>query len=259
MAQQRARLSWKDDSGSGFIQVDVIPQLESTQSSTVTEFPLEDGSIVSDHIIHHPDLLRLEISQTQIPFVDSDDDGNDIEFVKASIPLELPKTRFQAKGLLFLTLQAEGALGAAAGAITGALGLGGGKTPLAIEIFRPPYDERDRINDLFDKLTGARLRGAMMTLDWLGRRWTNYYIEQINYTRSKGRQIGEFSLSMKQVQTVSTATASLPSPAEARLKLGVNGGNRPAKKTGDVEKANAGASAKKSLLKQLLDEMTGGE
>jgi len=255
--EKRARLSWKDDSGSGYIQVDVIPQLENTLSSTVTEFPLENGSIVSDHVIHHPEQLRLDIAQTQIPFVDSDDDGNDIEFIKETIPLELPKTRFQPKGILFLTLQAEGALSAAAGAIAGVLGLGGSKTPLAIEVFRPPYDERDRINDLFDKLAAARLRAATMTLDWLGRRWTDYYIEQVTYTRSKGAQKGEFSVSLKQVQTVSTATASLPSPAEARLKLGANGGNRPAKKTGDAEKKNAGDSAKKSLLKQLKDELTG--
>lgn len=252
MIGKPARLQWKDDSGSGYIQVDVIPQLENTLSSTVTEFPLEDGSIVSDHIIHHPDLLRLEIAQTQTPFIDSDDEGNEIEFVKASLPLDLPATRFRPKGLLFLTLQAEGALGA----VAGALGFGGNKPAVAIEIFRPPYEGRDRINELFDKLSDARLRGATMTLDWLGRRWTNYYIEQLTYTRSKGRELGQFSLSMKQVQTVSTATASLPSPAEARLKLGVNGGNRPAKK--DADKASAGESAKKSLLKQLLDELTEG-
>lgn len=258
MIGKPARLQWKDESGSGYIQVDVIPQIENTLSSTVTEFPLENGAIVSDHIIHHPDLLRLEIAQTQLPFIDSDDEGNEIEFIKESIPLELPQTRFRPKGLLFLTLQAEGALGAAAGAIAGALGLGGGKPALAIEVFRPPYEGRDRINELFDKLSDARLRGATMTLDWLGRRWTNYYIEQLTYTRSKGRELGQFSLSMKQVQTVSTATASLPSPAEARLKLGVNGGNRPGKTTGDTEKANAGNSAKKSLLKQLKDELLGG-
>lgn len=255
MAPKRARLSWTDDTGSGFITVDVIPALEDTLSSTVTEFPLEDGSIVSEHIIHHPELLRLEIAQTETPFEDFDDQGEAIEFVKTSIPLDLPKTRFRAQGLLFLTLQAEGLLGAAANL----LGLGDGKPAATIEVFRPPYEGKERINELYDKLATARLRHAALTLDWLGRRWSNFYIEQIAYSRKKGKQLGEFSLSLKHVQTVSTATATLPSPAEARLKPGLDGGNRPGKKTGDDEKEAAGASAKKSLLKQLKDELFAGD
>lgn len=256
MALERAQLSWTDDFTAGFIHVDVIPSLENTLSSSVTEFPVEDGSIISEHIIHHPELLTLAIAQTQIPFVDSDEAGDDIEFVRTSIPLDLPKTRFRPKGLLFLMLAAEGGLGAAAGAITGALGLGGGGTPaLAIEVFRPPYEGKDRINDLYDKLAAARLRGSEMTLDWLGRRWDGFYIQEINYSRKRGREMGEFGLVMKHVETVSTATAKLPTPAESRLKAGLNGGNRPGGKTGEDEKGAAKNSAHKSLLKQLKDKI----
>src|SRR5687768_2739438 len=125
MPLPRAQLSWLDDASAGFIHVDVIPMLENTLSSTITEFPLEDGAIVGEHIIHHPERLKLEIAQTQIPFEDSNDDGEPLEFVKTSIPLDLPKTRFQPKGLLFLLLKAEGALGDVANAVGGALGLGG--------------------------------------------------------------------------------------------------------------------------------------
>lgn len=252
----RAQLSWTDDTGTGRIHVDVIPSLENTLQSTITEFPLEDGSIVSEHIIHHPEVLQLEIAQTQIPFEDSDDDGEPLEFVKTSIPLELPKTRFQPKGLLFLLIAAEGALGAAAGAITGALGFGGGGAPaLAIELFRPPYEGKDRINDLFEKLRTARLRGSKMTLDWLGRLWDDFYIEQIVYKRAKGAEKGQFSVSLKHVDTVSTATATLASPSEARLKAGLNAGNKPAKVTGADEAAAAGDSASQSLLSQLKDSL----
>jgi hypothetical protein len=250
-----ARLTWKDDAGSGYIQVDVIPQLQNTLSSTVTEFPLENGSIVGEHIIHHPDLLTLEIAQTQTPFEDRDDAGEAIEFIKTSFPLDLPKTRFRPKGLLFLSLAAEGAIGAAVQDIGGSLGLSEGTPALAIEVFRPPYEGKDRINELFDRLAEARLRGAALALDWLGRRWTNYYIEQIVYTRKKGRQAGEFSVALKQVQTVSTATGTLPTPAEARLKAGLNGGNRPAKKTAPAEKEVAAKSANESLGHILKTEI----
>lgn len=252
----RAKLSWTDATGTGFIHVDVIPSLENTLSSTVTEFPLEDGSIVSDHIIHHPEQLRLEVAQTQIPFEDSDEDGNDLVFVKTSYPLELPKTRFQAKGLLFLLLQAEGLVGLASGALSGALGLGtGGAAQPTVEVFRPPYEGKDRINDLFDKLRAARLRGSEMRLDWLGRTWSKFCIDQIVYNRKKGAEKGEFQLSLKQVTIVSTGTAKLPSPAEARFKAGKAAGNRPGKKTGANEKDAAKNSAKGSLAKQLKDKI----
>lgn len=249
----RARLSWKDESGSGFMQVDVIPSLSNTLSSTVTEFPLENGSIVGEHIIHHPDLLTLEIAQTQIPFVDFDERDDPIEFVKTSVPLDLPKTRFRPKGLLFLMLAAEGAVGD----LGAAIGLGSGKPALSIEVFRPPYSDRDRINELFDKLAGARLRGATMTLDWLGHRWTDFYIEQITYTRKRGRQLGEFSLSMKQVLTVSTATGKLPTPSEARLKAGLHAGNQPGKTTNAAEKKVVEKAANISWLKILMREFGG--
>lgn len=249
----KARLRWKTDEGSGLVQVDVIPRLQDTRSSTVTEFPLETGAIITDHVIHHPALLTLEIAQTQTPFEDTDSEGEDIEFVKTSVPLDLPRTRFRPQGLLFLLLAAEGALGS----VAGALGIGGSKEGFAIEVFRPPYEGRDRINELFDKLDQARLSGATMTLDWLGRTWSGYHIEQITYTRSKGRQLGEFTVGLKQVHTVSTATAALATPAELRLKAGVDGGHRPGKAPTAAEKEAADSSARKSLLKQLIDEIRG--
>jgi hypothetical protein len=260
MALPRAQISWTDDAGTGFIHVDVIPSIENTLSSKVTDFPLEDGSIVGEHIIHYPELIKLEVAQTQIPFEDSNEDGEPLEFVKTSTPLKLPKTRFKAKGLLLLLLAAEGALGAVTGAITGALGLGGGggKSELKIERFKPPYENKDRINDLYDKLAGARLRGSAIKLEWLGRRWPNYYIDNIVYTRTKGAQIGRFSISLKQVVTVSTGTAKLPSPAEARLKAGLSGGNRPGGVTGDDEADAAKNSAGQSLLSSLKDSLLGG-
>lgn len=255
----RAKISWTDEAGNGFIQVDVIPSLEDTLSSTVTDFPLEDGSIVGEHIIHHPELLKLEVAQTQIPFDDSDEDGEPLEFVKTTTTLDLPKSRFQAKGLLLLLLAAEGTLGAVTGAIGGALGFGGGtdKSKVKIETFKPPYEGKDRINDLYDKLATARLRGSAIQLEWLGRRWPNYYIDNIVYTRQKGAEIGRFAISLKQVVTVSTGTAKLPSPAEARLKAGLSGGNRPGGKTGAAEASAAKSSASQSLLSSLKEILLG--
>lgn len=251
-----AKLTWKDDDGEGFIQVDVIPELNNSLQSTITDFPLEDGSIVSEHIIHHPERLQLQIAQTQSPFEDTDEDGEPLEFKKTSIPLDLPQTRFQPKGLLLLLISAEGALGAVTGAIGGALGLGGGKTKgPAIEVFKPPYEGKDRINDLYDKLVGARWRRSEMTLEWLGRRWSSFYIEAINYSRKKGPEKGEFTVDLKHVQTVSTATAELPDPAEARLKAGLNGGNRPGSLAAATEAEAAGDSAGQSLLSSLKDSL----
>ncbi len=225
--------------------------LEDTLSSKVTAFPLQDGSIVSEHIIHQPETLKLEVAQTQRPFEDTEE-GEPIEFVKTTVPIELPKTRFEARGLLLLLLQAEGALGSVVDAAAGVFGGRAEPAPLQLEVFKPPYENKDRIKELYDNFARARLAPYELTLEWLGHTWRGFYIEQIAYTRKKGAERGNFNLMLKHVQTVSTATASLPSPAEARLKAAKDLGNRPGSTASADEKAAAAKAGQRSLLSRAF-------
>jgi hypothetical protein len=223
------KLYWLDGESKRYITVDVIPSLEETQSSTLTQFPVQDGTVYSDHVIHFPDQLKLEIVQTNEPFEDVDANGTPVSFPVEDLTLNLPRTNFRPRGLLALSLLGEQAVGAVVGAVAGAfgfgaeLGVGGFKVPLA----KNP-NVRDRINELVQSLESSRLEGRLLTLDWLGRTWANLGIEQLSYRRASGSSKGSISLTLTQVTTTTTDTATLPDPAELRLKPATNGGQKPA-------------------------------
>lgn len=234
------RLYWVDGSTKRFITLDVVPSLEYTQSSTATEFPVQDGTVFSDHIMHFPDYLKLEVVQTNEPFEDVDEQGNLVEFPVVDMALSLPTTRFSPRGMLALSLLAEGAVGAAISAGINALGLGQetGLGGFKVGVQKNP-NFRDRINELIDKLTACRLEGRLLNLDWLGRVWTNLAIETVSYKRAAGSSKGSISLALKQINTTTTDTAVLPDPSELRLKPETTGGQRPATTPTSTEQADA--------------------
>lgn len=237
-----ARLYWVDDASGkkSHIAVDAIPSLEFTQSSTVTQFPVQDGTVYSDHIIHFPDQLKLEIVQTNDPFEDVDpSDGSVITFGTEDRTIETPATRFFPTGLLFATMLVQGALATGANAIAGLAGFGGfGAGGLTQVSFQKPPNVRDRINEVIDSLTSVRLNGRLLSLDWLGRFWTGLAIETFSYRRTAGTMKGAISLTLTQVNVTTTDTATLAEPAELRLKPAVNGGSRQATTPTSAEKSS---------------------
>lgn len=240
-----AQLFW-EDGGKTYIHVDVIPTIENALLSSITEFPLEDGAPINEHIIHFPEMLQLEIAQTQTPFEDTDG-GKLLEFKKAPVELKIPKTRFKPKGLLFLTLKGENALGAVTGAIGSLLGFEEPKGP-SVEVFAPPYKNKDRINELYDKLADARNNGRQLHLWWLGRTWDGFAIEALIYSRKAGPERGNFGLVLKKIDTVSTKTTSLTSPAEARLAAGLAGGIKPPSQVPAAARPTADSTVESSFL-----------
>lgn len=217
-----------------YITLDVIPKLDHTESSTVTEFPVQDGTYYADHIIHLPDTLTLEIVQTNEPFEDVDEDGFVIDFPFDALPLSVPRTNFRPKGLLALSLMGE----AGAAEVLNEIGIGGPtytRGPDRIALQKPP-NPRDRVNELLDALSRARTEGFLLNLDWLGRVWSNLAIENITYTRQAGKMAGYFAVTLKKVHTTSTEVTVLPTPAELRLKPKVNGGQKQPKTPSPAEK-----------------------
>jgi len=55
------------------IVFDAVKSEDHSLSATVTEHPIEDGSVISDHVIHQPDTLSIEglVANSPINYVDS--------------------------------------------------------------------------------------------------------------------------------------------------------------------------------------------
>jgi hypothetical protein len=171
-----------------------------------------------------------------------------VQFPVEDMGLNLPKTNFRPRGLLALSLFAEQGISTVTNAALGAFGFGSemGTGGFKVPVAKNP-NVRDRINELMTSLESCRLGARLLTLDWLGRVWSNLAIETLNYKRAAGSSKGSFSVTLTQVTTTTTDTATLPDPAELRLKPEANGGQKPAVKPSSGEEA-AAEDASESVL-----------
>jgi hypothetical protein len=238
-------LSWEGDGGRIYLEIDCIPTITDSRGGTITDFALEDGTSIADHLIRKPQSIKLEVNQTNTPIVIKTNPHAAADVMKLeSIDLKIEPTKFQATGLLFLSTGAVGLAKSAVNAIGGALGLGeafSGPPPIKASVLTAVDPSADRINALYDDLTKAYEQAAQFTLDWLGRSWAGLVIESFDYSRSAGKQLGVFSLNLKKVSFVKTAQANaLQIPAELTMSLPVNAGNKPGTKlTGSAKSAVA--------------------
>lgn len=238
-------LSWVGEDGkSVFIEIDCIPGFTDSKGGKVTDFALEDGSSISDHFIRNAQTIKLEVNQTQTPIENSGPKFED-SMELAQVTLVLPKNNFKPSGLLLATTAVGAVVSAGFSALGSAIGIQSGK-PLKATILRSKTNA-DRINALYDGLDTAFAQVGQFTLTWLGRTWGPLVLEQIDYSRSAGRQLGVFSLSFKRITFVTTASAAaLQIPAELTMKLPKIAGSAPGKALAGGAATSAGGAAVKS-------------
>ena len=105
-------LSWTDDAGElVLVDIDIIADYSEGLKSEITDHPIEDGSVISDHIILKPPTLNLEIKQSEYPSkVGGFGDLNGVELQDVELPVYA--TRFSPRGGLLILEGLEGAIGA---------------------------------------------------------------------------------------------------------------------------------------------------
>jgi hypothetical protein len=237
-------LSWVGQGKAVFVEVDAIPTFTDSRAGKVTDFALEDGTSIADHFIRNAQTIKLEINQTQTPI---ENHGGKFKpsLELAQMTLTLPKNNFKPSGLLLATTAVGAALGAVAGALGSLVGIDTGEKPFRATVLKSKTNA-DRINALYDELDKAYSQVGQFTLTWLGRTWGPLVLEQLDYSRAAGRQLGVFSLTFKKITFVSTASAAaLQIPAELTMKLPKDAGSVPAKalKGGSAKSASSAARA----------------
>lgn len=215
-----ALLEWENEQGTKtLVECDAIVSFRDTLTAEVTEHPIEDGSSITDHIIHKPKDLTIEINHSNEPV-------GDTENYKLK-PLTLPTytNAFKAQGLFLIH--------SAAGNLVGAV-LGGKKREQKPYIWQPNGD-LDRIVELHDKLIEAWNEGAAITTTQFGRTYPDYVITAIEYTREGNGKGGlaVFRIDLKTVRTVETATTELPAPEDLHAKGSKDRGAKPGKGNSD--------------------------
>jgi hypothetical protein len=221
MASEKvAFLVWEDDNGEKHaINVDLVKTHEDERTATVTSHPVERGAAISDHVIHDPDKLTLEIAQTQTPLPSPAFENavwdEPVGFSTKTVTLDVRKSLFKPGGLLAVTRGIEGVISSG----LSALGLGSEEESAKVTVFQSD-EPVDRIGELHDQLISIKEKSRFCTVTFRGRVYPNYIVTKVGWSSAPGEAgIGRFKLELQSVRLVTNATAELPDPASLRLFL----------------------------------------
>ena len=234
-------LSWTDDAGElVLVDIDIIADYSEGLKSEITDHPIEDGSVISDHIILKPPTLNLEIKQSEYPSkVGGFGDLNGVELQDVELPVYA--TRFSPRGGLLILEGLEGAIGAIGDLLFG----GGGEPTLKYSAYKVKQSSQ-RILDLQTKMFELWQAKRLITVSFLGRVHRDYAIESVGFNRTGDDQLGHLTLELRYIRTVKTGVADLPDPASLREEI--NKGQQP-----PVTAKEAEDEVQRSLLKQGSD------
>lgn len=190
-----------------------------TENSTITDSPVEDGSIISDHVIHDPVTFSFEAMITESPSVvdfygNGEDVTNDVPIPNVVFPgIVLP------------------------GSVT-VRGFG-----------RPDWRDKSLVAEMADRLTALRTGAIPCTVLTSSREYGSMLVIHVELPRGpKSLGAGTFKVDMRQLSIVNTATVNAPVPKEPRGEK-IKAKGQQSKK--DADEASKGAL--KSWAAGLID------
>jgi hypothetical protein len=223
----------------GALTADIVTQITCSSDTEVTNHPVEAGSEISDHVISRPQKVTFEFAQS------ADVRANPSLDDWAQVPLDVRDSQFKPQGLLAITM----GVGAAVGAIGGALGLSKSGTQIWALVAQA---EEDRVHALHETLLQVQKDRELCAFNYQGLSLSNYVITSVQYSRGRPGGIVRFTLEAQAVVTVSTGVAALPTGAAGVAAPGgvnlVHLTPKGPKSTDEVEKE----VVRKSLLKSGL-------
>lgn len=243
---------YKDDAGVPHpLRFDGVLNETSTDTSVSTDYTVEDGSPVTDHVRDENDTVTLQVKMTNTPMhEESYVTGEKIGAVN-TIKLFVPK--FEPP-----FIPTPGAIsGAATGAVKGAINsvIGNSETPeqATILIFRKPHNF---VSEMLVKLKEIKKKRFLCTVSTAMLDYENMLLLGISPNRSTSEDAAVFDLQFKKINIVTTKKTAAPVPAEPRGKKKKNVGVK------DANPASDQNAQKKSILKaaagKIVESTFGG-
>jgi Dit-like tail protein len=235
---------WFDDSGAVVSAMfDVDEQETHDLQNVITEHPVETGADISDNVRPQLEKFTVEGYVTDTPFFSDPGVVDGSSFV--TLELQIPDYPLQ--------ISEAGLIGAGIDAVGSALF---GKPPKPKATFMKldrSTDSLSRKKLIYDALNDARKNARLCRVITTLHEYTDMVIEQITVTRAPADGNGAvFSVSLKQVQFVTSDLVDAPEPAEISGQVKNATGS---KNTADDE-AKVDAK-KKSLLAKGFDALSG--
>ena len=232
-------LSWKGDvlkgTLGGTLAFDAVTNETYDGSVTVTEYPVESGANVSDHIRRNPLRVTLECWVTDTPHTGDNLVTGLPRGALAPAVLTLPEPP-PPSGLLALT------------ALVGrALGFSQPSNVLKAQLlqFAAPFSAIVETLDVLNKLQSEGQLLDVITRDWFA---DSMVIESISKPRAVGDgSLGHFNLGLKSIRVVETRVTAAAIPAEPRAKSKVDAGKKDGSDSATAKKSSLLAKGAKYL------------
>lgn len=235
-----AYLSWKATTKSpgGLLQFDAVTSESLVFGSTVTEFPVEEGANVADHVRENLDHVSLDVFVTNHPIdgknrVNPDlPDRGSVE----SVLLDIPVFKRPINSL-------SSAISAGLGALSRLIF--GDKDPdrATLLTFSQKFSATGETYEVLRQLVGEKRIVEVVTRDWY---CDSMIVENVTKPRARADGSGaRFTIELKQIRIVETLQTFAPVPAEPRGKGIAKAGAVGANPASDPTK-------KKSILKGLV-------
>lgn len=241
----------------GFLIADAVDDSSIDDTATMTDHPVESGSVISDHIIHDPTVVAVTLFATQTPIY------SDANFVRQQRTLGLRVLeRSRQTSQITYPPRRNPQLNVAS-AISRALeqnrpsSFEGVKVgPVKESSFDVTVlaanDPVDRVNAFYDRLLEIKNTHALCTLTFKGHARPNMVLLSVRKSDTPA-QVGasSFACRFRQFTTVATQQTTLPAVPAARKKQG-----RGAK---GLENEETDETRKQSLLSRIVGSVTGAE
>ncbi len=238
--------SWVDTAGqTQVLDVDVVMSADDEREVKLTDHTVEDGSVITDHVVILPERVSFELLVTQTPMGGP---GMALAPVEVSAttqalsaktyPLNVRQSEFRPGGFLLLT---QGARAVVSSAVNFVLGGGPGAATFAGSELIPQRQAlkaqtlqaatpTDHVNDVHDKLIEIMQNALRVTISFKGRLHVDYLLTKVKLKHGAGEfGLGRFSVDARAFNTVTGVAVQLPDPEDFRAKPSSKKGNKPAK------------------------------
>ncbi len=212
----------------GVLVADMVQTATTTDSSDLTQYPIEDGSFIADHLVRQPRTLALTLVQTETPVEAVAGFAQVLQTLgyeerplgsqTAQVPIR--QSEFRPAGLFALTQGVRALLFGGPEKELSLTGLDAAK-PLAGKELKVHVLAAgapvDRINDFHDALLTLLLSATPVIVTFKGASSVDLVLVSITRTDAAG-QTGRasFEVQFKQIATVETKTVDLPPVPKAK-------------------------------------------
>lgn len=212
----------------GVLVADMVAQATITDAVELTQYAIEDGSLISDHVIRQPQKLSLTLVQTETPISETTGFALALQTLgyeqrpigQQTATLPVRQSEFRPAPLMALSGALRSLLFSSPPKEITITGLDASR-PLAPRELKvhvlSPGAPIARVNDFHDQLLSLLETATPVIVTFKGASYIDLVVTSVTRTDAAGQTgRGSFSVELQQIATVETKTVELPPVPKAK-------------------------------------------